>query len=134
MWKKPKYGVFSGPYVPIFGQNTESCKAREDTDQKKLRIQTLSTDINPFKTSVTLYFNDLHYFIAISRRRYRRYSVKKLFWNFSIFLRTSTLATSLKKDPIISVFSEFSKVFQNSYSIEHMQRRELAKICIGKIF
>ena len=37
------YGVFSGPYFPSFGLNTERYKVsparmRENTDQKKLRI------------------------------------------------------------------------------------------------
>ena len=36
-WKLPKYGVFSGPYFPVFGLNTGN------TDQKKLRIWTLFT-------------------------------------------------------------------------------------------
>ena len=25
-WKVPKYGVFSGPYFPVFGLNTEITK------------------------------------------------------------------------------------------------------------
>ena len=37
-----KYRVFSGPYFPAFGLNTEryrvSVRMRENTDQKKLRI------------------------------------------------------------------------------------------------
>ena len=35
------YGVFSGPYFPAFGLNT-AVRMRENTDQKKLRIWTLS--------------------------------------------------------------------------------------------
>ena len=44
-WKVSKYGVFSGPYFPAFGLNTErygispySVRMRENTDQKKRRI------------------------------------------------------------------------------------------------
>ena len=36
MWKVSKYGVFSDPYFPAFGLNT---------DQKKLRIWTLFTQL-----------------------------------------------------------------------------------------
>ena len=44
--KVSKCGVFSGPYFPEFGLNTEryevsSIRMRENTDQKKLRIWTL---------------------------------------------------------------------------------------------
>ena len=44
-WKVPKYGVFSGPYFPTFGLNTErySVRMRENTDQIKLHIWTLFT-------------------------------------------------------------------------------------------
>ena len=51
-WKVSKYGVFSGPYFPAFGLNTEiywirrftySVEMRENTDPKKLRIWTLFT-------------------------------------------------------------------------------------------
>ena len=35
-WKVPKYGVFSGPYFPVFG------RIQENTDQKTLRLWTLS--------------------------------------------------------------------------------------------
>ena len=44
-WKVSKYGVFSGPHFPTFGLNTErySVQMRENTDQKKLRIWTHST-------------------------------------------------------------------------------------------
>ena len=46
--KVSKCGVFSGPYFPEFGLNTEryevsSVRMRENTDQKKLRIWTLFT-------------------------------------------------------------------------------------------
>ena len=44
VWKVSKYGVFSGPYFPAFGLNTEIrsiCRMRVNTDQKKLRILTL---------------------------------------------------------------------------------------------
>ena len=34
-----KYGVFSGPYFPVFGLNTEIYRVK--TDQRKLRIWTL---------------------------------------------------------------------------------------------
>ena len=43
-WKVSKYGVFAGPYFPVFGLNTEiysemySVRIQENTDQKKLRI------------------------------------------------------------------------------------------------
>ena len=42
-WKESKYGVFSGPYLPAFGLNTETYSVwmQENTDQKKLRIWTL---------------------------------------------------------------------------------------------
>ena len=36
-----KYGVFPGPYFPVFGTN--SVHILENTDQKKLRIWTLFT-------------------------------------------------------------------------------------------
>ena len=47
-----KYGVFSGPYFPVFGLNTEiygvnflySVRIQEDTDQKQFRIWTLFTE------------------------------------------------------------------------------------------
>ena len=51
-WKVSKYGVFSGPYFPAFGLNTEfflvrispySVQMWENTDQKKLGIWALST-------------------------------------------------------------------------------------------
>ena len=37
-WKKPKYGVLSGPYFSLLGLNTFSAQVRKNTDQKKLRI------------------------------------------------------------------------------------------------
>ena len=45
-WKVPKYEIFSGPYFPVFGLNTEiyfikfpySVRIKENTVQKKLRI------------------------------------------------------------------------------------------------
>ena len=37
-WKVSKYGVFSGPYFPVFSRNAEIW---ENTDQKKLHIWTL---------------------------------------------------------------------------------------------
>ena len=50
-WKVFKYGVFSGPYFPVFGLNTEinsvkspySVRVQEYRDQKKLCIWTLFT-------------------------------------------------------------------------------------------
>ena len=42
-WKLYKYGVFSGPYFTVFWLNTEIYRLRENTDQKKLRIWTFST-------------------------------------------------------------------------------------------
>ena len=40
----PKYGVFSGPYFPAFGLNTERYRvSQKNTDQKKLHIWTLFT-------------------------------------------------------------------------------------------
>ena len=51
-WKVSTYGVFSGPYFPVFGLNTNiyevnlriySVRIRENTDYKKLRIWTLFT-------------------------------------------------------------------------------------------
>ena len=40
-----RYGVFSGPYFPVFGLNTGiySVRIQESTDQKKLRFWTLFT-------------------------------------------------------------------------------------------
>ena len=43
-----KYGVFSSPYFPVFGLNTEICRSKsafflENIDQKKLRILALFT-------------------------------------------------------------------------------------------
>ena len=53
VWNVPKYGLFCGPYFPVFGLNTEkyevslrrcelslrySVQIQENTDQKKLRI------------------------------------------------------------------------------------------------
>ena len=57
-WKVSKYRVFSGPYSPVFGLNTErhfvslrispySIRMRENTDQEKLRIWTLFTQCLP---------------------------------------------------------------------------------------
>ena len=50
VWKVSKYGVFSGPYFPLFRLNTEiyskspySVGIQENTDQKKLCIWTLFT-------------------------------------------------------------------------------------------
>ena len=37
VWKVPKYGVFSGPYFPVFRHTAGS----GNTDQKKLRIWTM---------------------------------------------------------------------------------------------
>ena len=49
-WKVSKYGVFSGPYFPVFGLNTEIygvnlriSRMQENTNQKKLHIWTLFT-------------------------------------------------------------------------------------------
>ena len=45
-WKVSKYGVFSGPYFPVFGLESVflySFRTQENTDQKKLRIWTLFT-------------------------------------------------------------------------------------------
>ena len=54
-WKVSRCGVFSGPYFPVFGLNTEryrveiqsispySVRIRENADQNKLRIWTLFT-------------------------------------------------------------------------------------------
>ena len=47
-WKVFKYGVFSSPYFPVFGLNTEIYRSKsafflENTDQKKLRIWALFT-------------------------------------------------------------------------------------------
>ena len=45
-WKVFKYGVFSGPYFPVFGLNTEiypySVRIRENTDQKKVFFSLMS--------------------------------------------------------------------------------------------
>ena len=41
--KVSKYGVFSGPYFPAFGQIRSNAGMQENTDQKKLRIWTLFT-------------------------------------------------------------------------------------------
>ena len=43
--KCPNTEVFSGPYFPVFGLNTEiySVRMQENTDQKKLRIWTIFT-------------------------------------------------------------------------------------------
>ena len=51
-----KYRVFSGPYFPVFGLNTEifspySIRIQENADQKKLRIWTLSTQWGPYRNS-----------------------------------------------------------------------------------
>ena len=37
-WQVSKYEVFSGPYFPLFGMNTEIYGVQENVDQKKLRI------------------------------------------------------------------------------------------------
>ena len=60
-----KYGVFSGPYFPAFGLNTEryvvrtispySVRMRENTDQKKLRIWKLSTQCSYFVLKNRIY-------------------------------------------------------------------------------
>ena len=49
-WKVSKYGLFSGPYFPAFGLNTErdsispySVRMRENAEQKKTHIWTLFT-------------------------------------------------------------------------------------------
>ena len=50
-WKESTYGVFSGPYFPLFGLKTEIYSVnlrilseyRKILNQKKLRISTLST-------------------------------------------------------------------------------------------
>ena len=50
-WKvsKSKYGVFSGPYFPAYGEilciSLYSVRMRENTDQKKLGIWTLLTQL-----------------------------------------------------------------------------------------
>ena len=70
VWKVSKYGVFSCPYFPVLGLNTEiywteyvnlrskspySVRIQENTDQKKLCVWTLSTQccriINAITTS-----------------------------------------------------------------------------------
>ena len=52
-WKVSKYGVFSGPYFPVFGLNTEifslcSVRIQANANQKKLRIWTLFTQCRFF--------------------------------------------------------------------------------------
>ena len=43
-WKGSKYGIFAGPYFPVYGLNTGkspySVRMQENTVQKKLRIWT----------------------------------------------------------------------------------------------
>ena len=59
-WKVSKFGVFSGPYFPVFGLNTKinsinirkspySVWKQENTDQKKICIWTLLTQCTPAK-------------------------------------------------------------------------------------
>ena len=44
VWKVSKYGVFSGPYFPLFwSKSPNSIRIQENMDQKKLRIWTLFT-------------------------------------------------------------------------------------------
>ena len=60
-WKVSKYGVFSGPYFPVFGLNTYgdllrtspcSVQIQENTDQKKFRIWTFFTQCPIWKKSL----------------------------------------------------------------------------------
>ena len=68
VWKVSKYGVFSGPYFPALGLNTEIywteyvnlrskspylVRIQENTDQKKLRVWTLSTQCCRIVNAIT---------------------------------------------------------------------------------
>ena len=63
--KVSKYGVFSGPYFPVFGLNTEiysvNLRIRENTDQKKLRIWTLSKQCFVFLIEYIFYLLEISY-------------------------------------------------------------------------
>ena len=63
--KVSKYGAFSGPYFPVFGLNTEiysvNVRIRKNTDQKKLRIWTLSTQCFVFLIEYIFYLLEISY-------------------------------------------------------------------------
>ena len=72
MWKVSKYGVFSGPYFPVFGLNAErkspySGRILENTDQKKLRIWTFFTQCLRHETVHIISHYSFHLFFYYSQ-------------------------------------------------------------------
>ena len=56
-----KYGLFSGPYFPVFGLNSispYSIRMQQKTDQKKLRIWTLFTRCSWWTSQKLLWFQN----------------------------------------------------------------------------
>ena len=81
VWKVSRYGVFSGPYFPVFEKNTEiyllrkspySVRIQENKDQKKLRIWILFTQwlIPNFSINVPVTWIKVscHYFLFSKKR------------------------------------------------------------------
>ena len=76
-WKVSICRVFSGPYFPAFGLNTErylrispySVRARKNTDQKKLRIWTLFTQCDYTESKNRAIISYYHGMILLAKRR-----------------------------------------------------------------
>ena len=78
-WKVSKYGVFSGPYFPVLGLNTQIYKVN-------LRIESECRKILTRKNSILEHFShsesDFHYYFTHSKPLYNYRYLTSLFQNF----------------------------------------------------
>ena len=119
-WKVSKYGVFSGPFFPVFGLNKSpySVRIQENTDQKKLGIWKL------FSRNGILAYTEygktrfigkpVYWHIVHSDRHINAFikcSTEKLFWKLLKNLKKCWVATSQKLLSFLDVFHENSQKF-----------------------
>ena len=63
-WKLSKYGVFSGPYILVFGLNTGKCESKKNSvfgnfSRSKRRVSLKRVIVLIFRKVISLHFPDL---------------------------------------------------------------------------
>ena len=117
-----KYGVSSGPYFPAFELNTSlnvspySVQMREDTDQKKLRIWTLFTQLKAIFKEILMLCRSNNYSFATRFRETHGLMYKK---SKPGFLNNSIRVHFYKAENwhALSYEQYFSRHFRNTFRI-----------------
>ena len=128
-WKVSKYGVFSGPHFPVFGQNTEIYEVNIRIQSEYRKIQTRKNSIfGHFSRSVRMPYITLEHNVFIKEGDKEVYNHTNLCKTINLMKLNFRLVRKMTKGKIKHIIKLVEWLIFNMQNQIHFTRISLAKL------